>query len=204
MRLLGKFAVGTIGLAAVMAMTPVRAEAAVFTFDTCVTGFCADVTGAVVVTATDSGDNIDFIIENNTNGDIDYLRFLSAPLPEGTAVITNFLTTDTVGEPTAAFGAGNDATIGYNVNVDFLNAAALRFNSGEAVSFTLGSSTGFDLNVSGFSPALAHVISLAIGGQSVKLTTGDGGSDPATVPEPATMALFGLAALATARRARKQ
>jgi hypothetical protein len=203
MRLLGKFAAGTIGLVAALAITPAKAEAAVFTFDTCVTGFCGDVTGAVVVTATDSGNNIDFTIENNTNGDIDYLRFLSAPLPEGTAVITNFLTTDTVGAPDASFGAGNDASIGYNVNLDFASAAALRFDAGEAVSFTLGSSTGFDLNVSAFSPALAHVISLAIGGQSVKLTTG-GGSDPVTVPEPATMALFGLAALAGVRRARKQ
>jgi hypothetical protein len=38
----------------------------------------------------------------------------------------------------------------------------------------------------------------------VKLTTGDGGSDPAAVPEPASLALFGMAALFAARQHRKQ
>jgi hypothetical protein len=202
MRLLGKIAVGTIGLAAVLAMTPAKAEAAVFTFNNCVSGACGSMTGSVVVTATDSGNNINFLVQNNTNGDIDYLRFLSAPLPTGAAKITNFTTSGSVGTPTASFGAGTDASIGYNVDIDFPNAASKRFDAGEAVSFTLSSSSGFNLNVSAFTPALSHVISLAIGGQSVKLATG--GSAPVTVPEPATMALFGLAALGAVRRARKQ
>jgi hypothetical protein len=205
MRLLGKFGFATLGAAAMLALAPAKADAAVFTFSSCLTADCGNVTGSVSVSVLDNGNNLLISVQNNTNGDLDYLRFFNNPLPTGTAQITNFVVnTGTVGAPTASFGAGTDASLAYNVDIQFPNPAGTRFNPGEAASFTLGSSTGFNLNVSDISPVLAHVISLSMGGQSVKLTTGTPGSGGFSVPEPMSLALFGLAALVAARRNRRK
>jgi hypothetical protein len=196
---------------AMLALSPARADAAVFVFNSCFTGDCGNVTGSVSVTVNDNGtnaNNLDFSVANNTNGDLDYLRFLHNPLPTGTAQITNFaVTTGSVGTATASFGAGTDASLSYNLDIQFPNPAGSRLNAGEAVTFTLGSSTGFNLNATSLNAVLAHVISLSVGGGSVKLTTGGGGSTGGggqTVPEPASMALLGLAAFAAARRNRRK
>src|SRR5215217_5973031 len=119
MRWLGKFGLAT-GLALGLAMMPTTADAAVFTFTfgSCVTGDCGNVTGSVVVTVTDSANNLNFEVKNNTSGDLDYLLFSSTPLPTGTAQITNFLATSgTVDSATASFGAGTDASLGFNTTI---------------------------------------------------------------------------------------
>jgi len=194
------------------ALMPATASAAVFTLNQCATGDCGSFTGSVTITITDNmsdPNDVNFSIANNSNGDIDYLRFGYVTNPTGAGEVTNFVANPvgSAGAPSASFGAGNDAGFAYNVDIDFPNSAGARFDFGEAVSFTLGSSSNFNFNTSGFSPVLAHVISLSIGGQSVKITTGGGGSSGGggqTVPEPASMALFGFAALAAGHRMRRR
>jgi PEP-CTERM motif len=195
-----------------MMFVPATADAAVFTLNTCVAGDCGSFTGSVTITITDSvadTNDVDFTVANNSNGEIDYLRFNYLPTPTGNAEITNFTAAPagSVGAPSASFGAGTDAGLSYNIDMDFPNAAGSRFDAGEAVSFALGSSSNFDFAASSFAPVLAHVISLTIGGQSVKLTVGGGGSTGGggqTVPEPASIALFGLGALAVGSRMRRK
>jgi hypothetical protein len=210
MRLSG-FAAMAVAVAGV-ALMPATASAAVFTLNQCATGDCGNFTGSVTIAITDNvsdTNDVNFTVTNNSNGDIDYLRFGYVTPPTGAGQITNFSANpvNSVGAPSASFGSGNDAGFAYNVDVDFPNAAGSRFDAGEAVSFTLGSTSNFNFNASGFSPVLAHVISLSIGGQSVKITTGGGGSNGGgnqNVPEPASMALFGFAALAVGNRMRRR
>jgi hypothetical protein len=198
----------TAGIAAV----PAQADAAVFTLGSCVAGDCGSFTGSITVTITDNAsdtNDVDFVVDNNSNGEIDYLRFNYTPTPTGSGQITNFVAAPagSSGAPSASFGSGTDAGYAYNVDLDFPNAAGSRFDSGEAVSFTLGSSSNFNFNSSSFNPVLGHVISLSIGGQSVKVTVNGGGgsgSGGQTVPEPASIALFGLGALAVSRRLKRK
>ncbi len=207
------FSAGVLAFAALVAV-PASANAATFTLGTCLTGDCGSVTGSVLVSITDNTSDpnaVDFQVDNNTNGDIDYLNFsYSSVAGAGSAAITDFTTSGTTGAPAGSFTAGTDASLAYDVKIDFPNAAASRLGVGESVAFTLGSLSGFDFDASGFSPVLAHIISLSIGGQSVKLGegggTGGGGSTGGggqTIPEPTSMALFGLAALSLVRRGRR-
>ena len=198
--------------AAGLMLMPATTDAAVFTLNTCVVGDCASFTGSVTVTINDSvsdTNDVDFLVANNSNGAIDYLRWAYTPTPTGNAQITNFTPTPagSVGTPSASFGDGTDAGYAYNVDIGFPNGAGSRFDSGEAVAFTLGSSNNFNLDENGFSPVLTHVFSLSIGGLSVKITTGGGGSSGGggqTVPEPASIALFGLAALGFGHKMRRR
>jgi hypothetical protein len=202
---------GAVLLAIVgMALVPATADAAVFTLNTCVSGDCGSFSGSVTITITDNlsdPNDVNFGVANNSNGDVDYLKFNYVPTPTGSGVVTNFTTAGSVGAPSASFGSGTDAGLSYNVNVNFPNSASVRFDAGEAVSFTLGSTSNFNFNSGSFSPVLGHIISLSIGGQGVKITDGGGGSSGGggqTVPEPASMVLFGLAALAVGRRLRRK
>jgi hypothetical protein len=194
------------------ALMPATASAAVFTLNTCATGDCGNFSGSVTITITDNvsdTNDVNFNVVNNSNGDIDYLRFGYLTAPTGNGQVTNFVANPvgSAGAPSASFGSGNDAGFAYNVDIDFPNSAGARFDAGESVSFALGSSSNFNFNESGFATSLAHVISLKIGGQSVKITTGGGGSNGGggqTVPEPASLALFGFAALAAGNRLRRR
>src|SRR5215210_612637 len=91
MNLLGKFGAATLGVAAMLVLAPAQADAAVFTFNGCLNGDCSNVSGSISVTVLDNGNNLNFTVQNSTNGDLDYLRFLNTPLPTGTAQITNFV-----------------------------------------------------------------------------------------------------------------
>jgi len=194
------------------ALVPATASAAVFTLNSCVVGDCGSFSGSVTVTIADNAsdtNDVDFSVVNNSNGEIANLRFGYATTPTGNGQVTNFAATPmgSAGAPSASFGSGTDAGVAYNVDIDFPNGAGTRFDSGEAVSFTLGSTNNFNFNASGFSTVLSHVFSLSIGGQSVKITTGGGGSNGGggqTVPEPASLALFGFAALAAGHRMRRR
>ena len=198
--------------AAGLMLMPATTDAAVFTLNSCVVGDCASFIGSVTVTINDSAsdtNDVDFLVANNSNGEIANLRFAYTPTPTGDGEITHVTPTlaGRVGTPSASFGDGIDAGHAYNVDIAFPSGAGSRFDSGEAVAFTLGSSNNFNLNENGFSPVLTHVFSLSIGGMSVKITTGGGGSSGGggqTVPEPASIALFGLGALAFGHKIRRK
>jgi len=210
MRVSGLAAVAVVVAGA--ALLPATASAAVFTLNSCAVGDCANFSGSVTVTIADNvsdTNDVDFSVVNNSNGEIANLRFGYATTPTGDGQVTYFAASPvgSAGAPSAGFGSGNDAGFAYNVDIDFPTGAGARFDTGEAVSFTLGSTTNFNFNATGFATSLAHVISLSIGGQSVKITTGGGGSNGGggqTVPEPASLALFGFAALAAGRRLRRR
>jgi len=210
MRVSGLVAVAVMVAGA--ALVPTTASAAVFTLNSCLVGDCGSFSGSVTVTIADNvsdTNDVDFTVANNSNGEIANLRFGYVTTPTGDGQVTNFAATPvgSAGAPSASFGAASDAGFAYNVDIDFPTAAAARFDSGEAVSFTLGSTSNFNFNATGFETALSHVISLSIGGQSVKITTGGGGSNGGggqTVPEPASLTLFGFAALAAGHRMRRR
>jgi hypothetical protein len=194
------------------AMMPSTASAAEFTLNSnsCVGANCTSFTGSVTISITDSQDpnDVDFSVVNNSNGVIDFLRFGYGPTPAGVAQVTNFNpgSGSKVHEPTASFVAGTDAGIGYNVSLDFKSGNGNQFDPNDAATFTLGSSN-FNFDATGFSSALGHVVELKIGGKDVTLTTGGGGNTGGggqTVPEPASIALFGCAALAVANRLRRR
>jgi hypothetical protein len=196
------------------ALMPSTASAAVFTLksDSCVGANCASFTGSVTISITDSQskpNDVDFSVVNDSNGVIDFLRFGYAPMPVGDALVTNFkeVGSSKVHQPTGSFAAGSDAGMAYNVGLDFKSGEGNQFDPKDAVSFTLGSSTNFNFDATGFSSALGHVVELKIGGKDVTLTTGrstGGGDEAQTVPEPASIALFGCAALAVANRLRRR
>ena len=159
--------------AAGLMLMPATTDAAVFTLNTCVIGDCGSFSGSVTVTITDNvsdTNDVDFSIANNSNGVIDYMRFAYLSTPTGNGQITNFTAAPagSVGTPSASFGSSSQNGYAYNVDLGFPNAAGSRFDDSEAVSFTLGSSSSFNFDANGFAPALAHIISLSIGGQSME------------------------------------
>jgi PEP-CTERM motif len=197
-------------LVAGAALMPSTASADVFTLGNCAVGAdCGKFNGFVTITITENANDsklVDFSVVNESNGAIKDLFFAYQGAPTGNGQVTNFVATPALsaGAPSASFSAGSNAGYSYNVDIEFPTSAGSRFNAGEAVRFTLGAPTTFNLNANDFSPIVAHVISLNNGAdQSVWITPG-GSTDPQTVPEPASIALFGFAALAAGNRMRRR
>src|SRR3954452_18960856 len=94
------------------ALVPSTASAAVFTLNQCAVGDCDNFKGSVTISITDNvsdGKLVDFSIDNNSNGDIDYLLFGYDKLVTGNGKVTNFVAkpAGSAGQPSATFA--NDA-----------------------------------------------------------------------------------------------
>jgi len=231
MRLLGKFGVATAGLAAVLAMAPAKADAAVLTITdtfggtntvwslnvatgctTCavtLTGFFQDPDGGGAGTNAYTGTFIDSVQWSVTGASINstgFTGFTSSAGPNANTVAWSFgegtslnanqcgggAAQGTCGQTNTALGYGpiaNGSTLTWNFNTTFSTALPATLTTGN-IRAAFNNANGQNFNI--FSPGGG-----TFGGG------GAGGNAGGTVPEPASMALFGLAALAAARRARR-
>jgi hypothetical protein len=212
-----KLSIAAAAFALVMAGSGSAQAATLFELTTCHTGNCGDVTGQVDVLITDvAPDDVQFDVDNDTNGHIDYLSFYyTGTLPDDGSILAFTVNSGSVEEPSVSFGGQTDAGLLFNINFDFENSnsggGALRFDAGESISMVLSGTLGgldITLNDEDFTLALAHVGGIGTNGEgSVKLIDDDPNdpndpNDP--VPEPTTMALLGIGLLAAgfARRRR--
>jgi PEP-CTERM motif len=231
MRLLGKFGVATLGLAAVLAMTPAKADAAVLTITDTFGGSntvwtLTTNTGCTVCSVVLSGnfqdpDGAGALTNGYTGKFIDSVNWkidgatpvsvvnpvssnaTNAATTSWTAAIDSNVTANQCGgganaevcaqsNNTLGFGPiVNGSTLTWTFNVTFSSALPATLTGGN-IRAAFNNADGSNFNI--FSPGGG-----TFGGGG---STGGGGGQ--TVPEPASMALFGLAALAGARRARKQ
>jgi hypothetical protein len=206
-----------VALTAFLALGASSAEASVITISDCFTGDCAGLTGFVRVTVTED-DGVDennpatgdlkVVIQNLTNGFIDEIGLFYFPtgLP-GIPVIQAFTASGSTGAPTLLAGQCPTDNSGQPLNVcfDFPQANATRFDAGESVTFFIDSTVALSENLFFFTGGFAHIQEIGGGAGSAKTTdTTPGTPDPRSVlPEPATLALFGLALAAAAVRRRK-
>jgi hypothetical protein len=208
--------ISLLALMGCLALGASSAEASVITIADCYTG-CAGLTGFVRVTVTeDDGINqnnpatgdLKVVIENLTNGFIDEIGLFYFPtgLP-GTSVIQSFTPSGSTGAPTLTSGqcATDNSGQPLNVCIDFPQPNATRFDAGESVTFFIDSTVALNENFFFFTGGFAHIQEIGGGTGSAKTTdTTPGTPDPrSVVSEPATLALFGSALTAAARRRRK-
>jgi hypothetical protein len=230
MRLLGKFGVATLGVAAVLAMVPAKADAALLTITDTFGGSNTVWTlniasGCTTCTAILTGNFLDpdgagAGVNGYTGTFIDSVQFSidgATPASVANPVVS---TATSAGSPTTwsaqansslnanqcggganggvcaqsntALGFGpivNNSSLLWTFNVTFTSALPATLTSGN-IRAAFNNANGSNFNI--FSPGGG-----TFGGGGAG-STGGGGQ---TVPEPASMALFGLAALAAARRA---
>lgn len=202
------------------------ARAATIVVGDCYTGGCNVLTGSVLVNVTNAADagpndigRVYVEITNNTNGFISELGlFYAGGFPNPTSIEGFQQLVGAVEKPEIGYGSPNGlGNISQTLNFSFEYATsnsgngAKRFNAGEKIGFYLDSASNL-FAASFTNAAYAHVQAIGTSEQSAKIQAcgpndpdcNGGGGDP--VPEPATLAIFGLGLLgagAVRRRTRK-